>query len=154
MLMILATAALLALQTPLDAPVENKPTVRSEIGKGWRAGESCPIGQSSALRDRCFGAKLLSYEGDHSDFKPFALGLQYARWERAQEAFEVFKSIGSQGATLEANVDRSDALVQLATADHLKDQLGLTDKDIGTVISIDLSEVERWRAMMENSRQR
>lgn len=79
-----------AMPQGLDAPVNEHPTVRSEIQKGYDTGQVCTgYDKDARYLDSCFSRILTQYRLSHESTDAFEVGLNIRRWMAGVEYVRV-----------------------------------------------------------------
>jgi hypothetical protein len=115
----------LALAVSLDAPITEKPTIRSEVKRGRQAISTCethsPVVQSQAYA-ACINEVLATAAKYGTSTSPFQLGIRY-------EAF-IMLATAHNAMTKSGLADEGPTLVQFAHYAELLNEVGITTEDV------------------------
>ena len=115
----------LALAANIDAPLTEKPTIRSEVKRGRQAILTCephgPVVQSQAYA-ACINEVLATAAKYGTSTSPFQLGIRY-------EAF-IMLATAHNAMTKNGLADEGPALVQFAHYAELLKEVGITTEDV------------------------
>ena len=115
----------LAVAVNLDAPVAEKPTIRSEVKRGRQAISTCeghsPVVQSQAYA-ACVNEVLATAAKYGTSTSPFQLGIRY-------EAF-IMLATAHNAIAKSGLADEGPALVQFAHYAELLKEVGITTEDV------------------------
>lgn len=128
-MLMLLMGALLS-QSNLDAPVEDKPTVRSEIIRGFEAGEACAdVMAAASTVDGCILRVRDRYRATRSNTAAFELGLNIQKWR-----------IGARFVKVGRELSKSRLAQDYAVSGQLSAMTGRDEAEAGAArlgISID-----------------
>lgn len=147
--LILLSSAVVPNEDGLSSKVENIPTVRSEIMKGFESAPNCVAVQNPEILDQCFSQISADYRLTHSDTRAFEIGLNYRKWVTSDKFVELSEHLkdshAAQMAGLFGNFSRVSALMKVQSG--LKD-LGVSEVDFFQLVGMSDRAKIRWNTTL------
>jgi hypothetical protein len=134
----LALSASSALAADINAPLDTRPTLASEIRRGWQAGASCDGAPTLDESNACFDQIVEASNAQLTHPQAFQLGLLIAEW-RANYVYSRSHDLASGGQLACTN-----AAIYFRWANQSAQRLGLTQSQLLTQFGADVSTT--WQA--------
>jgi hypothetical protein len=131
----------------LNAPLVDRPTLGSEIKRGWDAATDCNLHNLEALADgQCISEASSTAQQQHSSYKPFELGLYFGEWQAedlaAMSAQSLSNNVIAQQDAPEHTWEAQGAYVVFR---RLQAELGITDAQLMAATTTDMNDFGKTR---------
>jgi len=131
----------------LNAPLSDHPTLGSEIKRGWDAAFDCSLHNLNALADgQCISDASSAAQQQHSNYKPFELGLYFGEWQAEDLAAMSAQSLSNNVITRQAAPEHArEAAGAYTVFHHLQVELGVTDAQLMATTTTDMNDFGKTR---------
>jgi hypothetical protein len=131
----------------LNAPLVDRPTLGSEIKRGWDAASDCYLHNLEALADgQCISDASSAAQQQRSNYKPFELGLYFGEWQAEDLAAISAQSLSNNViAQQEAPEHAREAGAAYTVFRHLQAELGITDAQLMAATTTDMNDFGKSR---------